>query len=76
MMICYLFYICFMFFNRRSTQPFFCFLLQWRECNSEKHYMKGGKIGEFPAFSDKYIPGGKHFSSECIKGIFNFFPIV
>jgi len=37
--------------------------------------MKGGKIGEFPAFSDKYIPGGKHFSSECIQGLFNFFPL-
>ena len=23
--------------------------------------MSGGKIGEFPAFSDKYIPGGKYF---------------
>jgi hypothetical protein len=33
-------------------------LWQWREANSEKHYMKGGKIGEFPAFNDKYIPGG------------------
>lgn len=34
------------------------FLEYWRECNAEKHYMKGGKIGEFPAFNDKYIPGG------------------
>ena len=25
---------------------------------SDKHYMKGGKIGEFPAFDSKYIPGG------------------
>jgi len=33
------------------------FLEYWRECNAEKHYMSGGKIGEFPAFSDKYIPG-------------------
>jgi hypothetical protein len=23
--------------------------------------MSGGKIGEFPAFSDKYIPGSKYF---------------
>ena len=25
---------------------------------SDKHYMKGGKIGAFPAFDSKYIPGG------------------
>lgn len=36
--------------------------LQWRECNAEKHYMRGGKIGEFPAFDDKYIPGGTFVS--------------
>jgi hypothetical protein len=34
------------------------FLEYWREANSEKHYMSGGKIGEFPVFNDKYIPGG------------------
>lgn len=34
------------------------FLEFWRECNSEKHYMKGGKIGEFPAFDPAVIPGG------------------
>jgi len=34
------------------------FLEFWREVQGEKHYMKGGKIGEFPAFDDKYIPGG------------------
>jgi len=33
------------------------FLEYWRECNSEKHYMSGGKPGEFPAFDAKYIPG-------------------
>jgi len=31
---------------------------KWREVASEKHYMKGGKIGEFPAFDAKFIPGG------------------
>lgn len=34
------------------------FLEFWREANSDKHYMKGGKIGEMPPFNDKYIPGG------------------
>merc|ERR1719384_2633228 len=34
------------------------FLEFWRECNSEKHYMKGGKIGEFPAFDASVVPGG------------------
>eukprot|EP00594_Rhizosolenia_setigera_P007563 CAMPEP_0178953572 /NCGR_PEP_ID=MMETSP0789-20121207/8493_1 /TAXON_ID=3005 /ORGANISM="Rhizosolenia setigera, Strain CCMP 1694" /LENGTH=245 /DNA_ID=CAMNT_0020634845 /DNA_START=39 /DNA_END=776 /DNA_ORIENTATION=- len=34
------------------------FLEFWREVASEKHYMKGGKIGEFPAFDPKFIPGG------------------
>jgi len=34
------------------------FLEFWREVSGEKHYMKGGKIGEFPAFDAKYIPGG------------------
>lgn len=37
---------------------FIGFLEYWRECNCEKHYMRGGKIGEMPAFNDKYIPGG------------------
>jgi len=34
------------------------FLEFWRECNSSKHYMSGGKIGEFPAFDASVIPGG------------------
>ena len=37
---------------------FIGFLEVWREINGDKHYMKGGKIGEFPAFDAKYIPGG------------------
>lgn len=34
------------------------FLEFWREVASETHYMKGGKVGEFPAFDSKFIPGG------------------
>eukprot|EP00543_Licmophora_paradoxa_P003467 CAMPEP_0202449294 /NCGR_PEP_ID=MMETSP1360-20130828/8030_1 /ASSEMBLY_ACC=CAM_ASM_000848 /TAXON_ID=515479 /ORGANISM="Licmophora paradoxa, Strain CCMP2313" /LENGTH=245 /DNA_ID=CAMNT_0049067163 /DNA_START=56 /DNA_END=793 /DNA_ORIENTATION=- len=34
------------------------FLEFYREVASEKHYMKGGKIGEFPAFDASVIPGG------------------
>eukprot|EP00560_Eucampia_antarctica_P006639 CAMPEP_0197829958 /NCGR_PEP_ID=MMETSP1437-20131217/6506_1 /TAXON_ID=49252 ORGANISM="Eucampia antarctica, Strain CCMP1452" /NCGR_SAMPLE_ID=MMETSP1437 /ASSEMBLY_ACC=CAM_ASM_001096 /LENGTH=245 /DNA_ID=CAMNT_0043431997 /DNA_START=94 /DNA_END=831 /DNA_ORIENTATION=- len=34
------------------------FLEFWREIASDTHYMKGGKIGYFPAFDSKYIPGG------------------
>jgi len=34
------------------------FLEFWREVNCEKHYMRGGKIGEMPPFDAKYIPGG------------------
>mmetsp|Transcript_3644 Transcript_3644/g.5027 ORF Transcript_3644/g.5027 Transcript_3644/m.5027 type:complete len:255 (+) Transcript_3644:136-900(+) len=34
------------------------FLEFWRECNSDKHYMKGGKIGEMPPFDASVIPGG------------------
>jgi len=34
------------------------FLEFWREVNSEKHYMRGGKPGEFPDFDSKIIPGG------------------
>jgi len=37
---------------------FIGFLEFYREVASEKHYMKGGKIGEFPAFDAKVIPGG------------------
>jgi hypothetical protein len=37
---------------------FIGFLEVWREIMSDKHYMKGGKIGEFPAFDSRYIPGG------------------
>ena len=33
-------------------------MLQWREVAAEKHYMKGGKIGEFPKFDPSVIPGG------------------
>jgi hypothetical protein len=31
---------------------------QWSEANRETHYMSGGKIGDFPDFDSKYIPGG------------------
>jgi len=34
------------------------FLEYWREASSGTHYMKGGKIGYFPNFDSKYIPGG------------------
>lgn len=34
------------------------FLEYWNEVASDKHYMKGGKIGDFPAFDAKVIPGG------------------
>jgi len=34
------------------------FLEFWREVNSEKHYMRGGKPGEFPDFRADIIPGG------------------
>jgi len=34
------------------------FLEFWREVNSEKHYMRGGKPGEFPDFDSTKIPGG------------------
>ena len=34
------------------------FLEYWRESQSEKHYMSGGKVGYFPPFDSKYIPGG------------------
>lgn len=37
---------------------FIGFLEFYREVACEKHYMKGGKIGEFPAFDAKVIPGG------------------
>jgi hypothetical protein len=34
------------------------FLEFWKEANSDKHYMSGGKIGDFPDFDADYIPGG------------------
>mmetsp|Transcript_28506 Transcript_28506/g.59942 ORF Transcript_28506/g.59942 Transcript_28506/m.59942 type:complete len:248 (-) Transcript_28506:331-1074(-) len=37
---------------------FIGFLEYWREVASGTHYMKGGKIGYFPPFDAKYIPGG------------------
>lgn len=37
---------------------FIGFLEFWREVNSEKHYMRGGKPGDFPDFDSKIIPGG------------------
>ena len=33
------------------------FLEYWREVASDKHYMKGGKIGEMPDFDAAVIPG-------------------
>jgi len=37
---------------------FIGFLEYWREVAADKHYMRGGKVGEFPAFDATYIPGG------------------
>jgi len=37
---------------------FIGFLEFYREVASDKHYMKGGKVGEFPAFNPAVIPGG------------------
>jgi hypothetical protein len=37
---------------------FIGFLEYWREVASGTHYMKGGKIGYFPPFDAKFIPGG------------------
>lgn len=37
---------------------FIGFLEYWREANSGTHYMKGGKIGYYPPFDPKIIPGG------------------
>ncbi|GMH81313.1 hypothetical protein TrVE_jg8718 [Triparma verrucosa] len=34
------------------------FLEFWSEANMEKHYMRGGRPGDFPDFNNKYIPGG------------------
>ncbi|GMI38725.1 hypothetical protein TrCOL_g8623 [Triparma columacea] len=34
------------------------FLEFWSEANMDKHYMRGGKPGDFPDFNSKYIPGG------------------
>jgi len=34
------------------------FLEFWKEANSEKHYMSGGKIGDFPDFDADIVPGG------------------
>jgi len=34
------------------------FLEFWREVNCEKHYMRGGKPGEFPDFDSSIVPGG------------------
>jgi hypothetical protein len=44
--------------GRLQILAFIGFLEVWREVACEKHYMKGGKIGEFPAFDAAYIPGG------------------
>lgn len=33
-------------------------VVQWRESQSGTHYMSGGKIGYFPPFDAKIIPGG------------------
>jgi len=40
-----------------QIMAFVGFLEYWRESACDKHYMLGGKPGEFPAFNDKYIPG-------------------
>ena len=37
---------------------FIGFLEFYREVACDKHYMKGGKPGDFPAFDAKVIPGG------------------
>jgi len=37
---------------------FIGFLEYYREVACEKHYMRGGKVGEFPKFDTKVIPGG------------------
>jgi len=34
------------------------FLEYWGEANMDKHYMRGGKPGDFPDFDSKKIPGG------------------
>ena len=34
------------------------FLEFWSEVAGEKHYMRGGRPGDFPDFDNKYIPGG------------------
>lgn len=44
--------------GRLQIIGFIGFLEIWREIACEKHYMKGGKIGEFPAFDAAVIPGG------------------
>lgn len=34
------------------------FLEYWSEANMEKHYMRGGRPGDFPDFDAKKVPGG------------------
>eukprot|EP00591_Stephanopyxis_turris_P000100 CAMPEP_0195520116 /NCGR_PEP_ID=MMETSP0794_2-20130614/16171_1 /TAXON_ID=515487 /ORGANISM="Stephanopyxis turris, Strain CCMP 815" /LENGTH=246 /DNA_ID=CAMNT_0040649401 /DNA_START=51 /DNA_END=791 /DNA_ORIENTATION=- len=44
--------------GKLQIMAFVGFLEFWSEANRGTHYMKGGKVGDFPDFDSKYIPGG------------------